>query len=69
MLDLIGELVAGRTKQTDDLDTTELTVRGGLRFHLFSRQRRLLFNEIFPKRRLVIRDLVQIESRNFSEPA
>jgi hypothetical protein len=64
-LDLVGEVVAGRTKQTDDLDTTELTVRGGVRFHLLSRQRRLLFNEALPKRRLVIRDLVRVESRNF----
>jgi hypothetical protein len=65
MLDVIGEVTAGRTKQTDDLDTTELTVRGGVRFHLLSRQRRLLFNEALPKRRLVIRDLVRVESRNF----
>jgi hypothetical protein len=65
LLDLIGEVVAGRTKQTDDVDTTELTVRGGVRFHLFSRQRRLLLNETLPKRRLVIRDLVRVESRNF----
>ena len=64
-LDLIGEMVLGRTKQTDDLDTTELTVRGGVRFHLFSRQRRLLFNERRPERRLVVRDLVRVESRNF----
>jgi hypothetical protein len=52
MLDLIGEVIVGRTKQADDLDTTELTIRGGVRFHLLSRQRRLLFNEALPKRRL-----------------
>ena len=52
-LDLVGEMTLGRTKQTDDLDTTEVTVRGGVRFHLFSRQRRLLLNETLPKRRLV----------------
>ena len=57
-LDVIGEMTLGRTKQTDDLNTTELTVRGGVRFHLFSRQRRLLLNETLPKRRLVIRELV-----------
>jgi hypothetical protein len=72
-LDLVGEMVLGRTKQTDDLDTTEVTVRGGVRFHLFSRQRRLLLNERLPKRRLVIRDLVRVESRNLfysnSDPA
>jgi hypothetical protein len=64
-LDLVGEMVLGRTKQTDDLDSTEVTVRGGVRLHLFSRQRRLLLNEALPKRRLVIRDLVRVESRNF----
>ena len=64
-IDLIGEVTLGRTKQSDDLDTTELTVRGGVRFHLFSRQRHLLLNETLPKRRLVIRDLVRVESRNF----
>ena len=57
-LDLIGEMTMGRNKRTDDLDTTEVTVRGGVRFLLFSRQRRLLLNETLPKRRLVIRDLV-----------
>jgi len=64
-LDLVGEMTLGRTKQTDDIDTSEVTVRGGVRFHLFSRQRRLLLNETLPKRRLVIRDLVRVESRNF----
>jgi hypothetical protein len=64
-IDLVGEMVLGRTKQTDDLDTTEVTVRGGVRFHLFSRQRHLVLNERLPKRRLVIRDLVRIESRSF----
>jgi hypothetical protein len=64
-LDLIGEMTLGRTKQTDDLDTTELTIRGGIRFHLLSRQRRVLLKETLPKRRLVIRDLVRVESRNF----
>jgi hypothetical protein len=54
--DLTGELVVGRTKQTDDLGTTELTLRGGVRFHLV---------ENLSKRRFVIRDWVRIESRNF----
>jgi hypothetical protein len=65
MFDVVGEMTLGRTRQTDDLDTTEVTARGGVRFHLFSRQRRLLLNETLPKRRVVIRDLVRIESRNF----
>jgi hypothetical protein len=40
----------------------------GVRFHLFSRQplvRRVVGREQWPKRRLVIRDLLRIEARNF----
>jgi hypothetical protein len=54
--DLTGELVVGHTKQTDDLGTTELTIRGGVRFHLVENP---------AKRRLVIRDWIRVESRNF----
>jgi len=54
--DLTGELVVGHTKQTDDLVTTEFTLRGGVRFHLV---------ENLPQRRFVIRDWVRVESRNF----
>jgi hypothetical protein len=54
--DLTGELVVGHTKQTDDLGTIEFTLRGGVRFHLVENQ---------PKRRLVIRDWVRVESRHF----
>ncbi len=64
-LDLVGEGVLGRTIQTDDLRTTEFTARGGMRFHLFSRQERVLFNEQLPKRRVVIRNLVRWEWRRF----
>ena len=64
-LDLVGEGVLGRTIQTDDLRTTEFTARGGMRFHLFSRQERVLFNEQMPKRRVVIRNLVRWEWRRF----
>jgi len=61
-LDVLAELVAGLTKQTDDLDTTELTARIGVRLHLLSRE---ILGAYLPKRRLVIRDLVRVESRNF----
>jgi len=64
--DLVGEGVLARTIQTDDLKTTEASVRFGARFHLFSRQQRVLFNEQFPKRRVVFRDLVRWEWRHFS---
>ena len=36
-LDLVGELVTGFTKQTDDENSVELTPRIGVRLHLFSR--------------------------------
>jgi hypothetical protein len=55
-LDLTGEVVVGFTKQTDDLGTTEVTLRGGVRFHLV---------EDPAKGRIVIRDWVRVESRNF----
>jgi hypothetical protein len=65
-LDVVGELTVGRTNQTDNVDTSELTARMGARFHLFSRQQRVLLREQLPKRGLVVRDLVRVEFRNFS---
>jgi hypothetical protein len=65
-LDLIGEGVTGVTKQTDNLRTNELALRGGARFHLFSTQERIFMKERQPKRRIVIRDLVRAESRRLS---
>jgi hypothetical protein len=64
--DLVGEATIGYTKQTDDVNSTEVSPRVGVRLHLFSRyadsiiQRR----ELSPKRRLVVRDLLRVESRN-----
>jgi hypothetical protein len=49
-LDLVGELTTGLTKQTDEVNTTEVTARAGARFHLFSRQNRLFLKEKLPKR-------------------
>jgi hypothetical protein len=63
-VDLLGELLIARTKQTDHVDSTEFTPRLGLRFHLLSNLRDELFKERQPKRRLVIRDLVRFEWRN-----
>jgi hypothetical protein len=67
-LDLVGELGAGYTKQTDDVNTFEVTPRMGVRFHLFSRgvpMRGVRLRELPPMRRVVVRDLVRFESRNF----
>jgi Protein of unknown function (DUF2490) len=63
-LDVLGELLVGRTRQTDDLDSTELTPRIGMRLHLFSNLRNELTKEKHPKRRLVVKDLIRIEWRN-----
>jgi hypothetical protein len=64
-LDLVVETTIGRTKQTDDVDSTEVTPRFGVRFHLFSRAMRFHPLEQAPRRRLVWRDLLRVESRNF----
>jgi Protein of unknown function (DUF2490) len=70
-VDLVAESVIGRTKQTDDVDTWEVTPRVGARFHLFSRgvptrvPTRLQPIERPPTRRLVVRNLVRVEWRNF----
>jgi hypothetical protein len=63
-LDLVVDTTIGKTKQTDDVDTTEMTPRLGVRFHLFSRAQRFHPRERAPRRRIVIRDLVRVESRN-----
>ncbi len=64
-LDLVGEGIFGRTRQTDNLRTTETSVRGGVRLHFFS-QRRPLFKELLPTRRLVQRNLLRWERRRLS---
>lgn len=68
-LDVSGELTAGYTKQTDDLNSMELTARGGMRFHLTSRDVRvtslgLIGRERPSKRRVVLRDYLRLEERN-----
>ncbi len=64
-LDVVADTTVGSTKQTDDVDTIEVTPRLGLRFHLFSRSQRFQLMERAPDRRIVVRDLVRVESRNF----
>ncbi len=69
-LDVSGEMTLAYTKQTNDLNSFELTARGGLRFHLTSRDLRVtsrgpLGREKPPKRRVVLRDFLRVEQRNF----
>src|SRR4051794_5091592 len=46
--DLITEMLVGRTKQTDDLDSTEITPRIGFRLHLLSNLRQDILKERQP---------------------
>ena len=67
--DALGELLIGRTRQTDDLNSTEVTPRIGMRFHLLSNLRdelgqEGLMRERRPKHRVALRDLVRVEWRN-----
>jgi hypothetical protein len=70
-LDLIAELPFGYTKQTDHLNTLELTGRGGVRFHLLSRnvptqvKGARPVRELPPARRIVLRDRLLVEQRNY----
>ena len=67
-LDLVAEGTVGYTKQTDDVNTWEVTPRAGLRVYLFSRDLPVHgspFLERPPARRVVVRDLLRVESRNF----
>ena len=65
-LDLVGEATIGYTRQTDDVNSTELSPRVGVRFHLLSRYTDAVIRrrELSPRRRLVVRDLLRVESRN-----
>jgi hypothetical protein len=63
-LDVVGDLVVARTRQTDDLRTTEIAPRLGFRFHILSNLRDAIRKEKQPKRRIVLRNLFRIEWRN-----
>lgn len=63
-LDLVGEATIGRTLQTDEVQSLEVTPRFGVRFHLFSRDQLIRVREQAPRRRIVLRDLVRVEWRN-----
>jgi hypothetical protein len=63
--DLVADMTIGRTLHTDAVNSAEVTPRFGVRFHLFSRAQQFRVLEQAPGRRLVVRDLVRVESRNF----
>jgi hypothetical protein len=66
-LDLVAETVVGFTRQTDDVNSWEVSPRVGARFHLFARDVpvRRFSREHRSARRIVVRDLARIEARNF----
>jgi hypothetical protein len=64
-IDWVGELGVTRTKQTDKVNSTEITPSVGLRFHVLSNIADTYLKERLPKRRLVLRDLLRLEWRNF----
>jgi hypothetical protein len=65
-LDIGSELYAGFTKQTNEQNSVEITPRIDVELHLFSRDKPglLHLNELIPRRRVVVRDLVRVEFRN-----
>jgi hypothetical protein len=70
-LDVTGEFDASYTRQTDNNNSLELTPRVGLLIHFSSRgipavvRERNVRSERPPKRRLVVRDWIRVEWRNF----
>lgn len=67
LVELLGEVGTGYTKQTDHVDSVEVTLRGGVTWHFFSRDVPGLVHvrELIPHRRLVLRDTMRVEARNF----
>jgi Protein of unknown function (DUF2490) len=65
-LDVVGEAVTGYTKQTDDVNSFEVSPRVGVRLHFLSRglPTAVRGRERPPSRRIVVRDLVRVELRN-----
>lgn len=62
--DVDGELHLGRTRQTDEQDSTEATPRVGFHFHLLSNIVNDLIKERQPRHRLVLSNFARVEWRN-----
>jgi hypothetical protein len=63
--DVVGQLKLGRTRQTNDLDSTEIAPRVGIQFHLLQTVFDELARENRPRRRFVMSNLLRMEWRNF----
>lgn len=66
-VDLLAEVGTGYTKQTDDVNSVEATPRVGVTWHVLSRDIPTVvpLKELPPHRRVVIRDTMRVEARNF----
>ncbi len=62
-LDLVGEASFGKTQQSNNVSSVELTPKLGVRFHFLSNLRTML--ERHPLGRVAVSDLVRFEYRNF----
>jgi hypothetical protein len=63
--DVIGQLKLGRTRETNDLDSTEIAPRVGLQLHVLENLYDELARENRPRHRFVLRNLLRLEWRNF----
>jgi hypothetical protein len=63
--DLLGQVKLGRTRQTNDLDSTEIAPRVGIQFHLLQTVFDELARENRPRHRFVMSNLLRMEWRNF----
>ncbi len=63
-LTLDGELHTGRTRQSNDVDTTEVTPRIGVRLHVLANIADDWSNERHPKHRVAVSTLIRAEWRN-----
>jgi hypothetical protein len=64
LIDLTGEVTVGRTRQSADVKSWELTPRIGVRFHLFRRLWDQLHYERLPLSRLSLANLMRLEYRS-----
>ena len=62
-LDLVGEASFGRTQQSNDVSSVEVTPKLGARFHFLSNLRTMLERNLLG--RVAVSDLVHFEYRNF----
>lgn len=63
-VDLVGELATGYTVQTDDVNSFELSPRGGVRLHVTPRDvRRGPLSQLGLRHRIVVRNLARFEQR------